>query len=816
MSLDDRNPTDPPDPPTDPDEAEERSSVPEGSPTPSGMIGPYRLVSILGEGGMGTVWLAEQTAPVRRKVAVKVIKLGMDTQDVVARFESERQALAVMSHPNIARVYDGGATESGRPYFVMELVQGVPVTEYCDLNRLTTEQRIRLFLDVCGAVQHAHQKGVIHRDLKPSNVLVTVRDQAPVVKIIDFGIAKALGRDLTDRTLVTRFGQLIGTPEYMSPEQADMSALDVDTRTDIYALGIMLYEILVGALPFDLRAKADYAIRNVIHEADVPRPSTRLTTLVDTRNEIARHRRTTPDGLKRALQGDLDWIILKAVEKDRTRRYDSAAGLAMELRRHLNNEPISARPPSTAYRLGKFVRRNRTAVAAAVAVAAALMTGAAAATIGLVGARRSEATARQVSSFMVELFEVSDPGESLGDTITARAVLDRGVERIRTELTDQPIVQGNLMYTMGSVYNSLGIYREAVNLLEEAQQRKRESLGDKHPEVAATLEELGEAYFGLARYDEAEARFEDALEIRLGEATTDASAVASLRYRLGEVYLNEARYPEADSSLRAAQRIRTEAFGPDDARVATVIATRATLAREEGRLDEAAEMYRQALSIRERAYGPEHPQVASALHDLGVAVRMQEDLDEAERLLTRALDLRERVFGPVHPRVATTLNALGNLYLDQERYREAEATFQRSVSVKEEIYGGDHPDLANSINNLAIVYARQEDFDRAEPLMRRAVEMRERILGPDHPSVAGGRFNLGSVLRNTGRLNASESEYRAALSGFEAALGPDHPVIAQILENYAGLLRDMGRSAEADAMEQRATGMRTRLERGSS
>ncbi len=362
------------------------------------LSGRYKLIEELGKGGMGSVFLADQVEPVKRRVALKIIKLGMDTREVVARFEAERQALAVMDHPHIAKVYDAGATETGRPYFVMEFVRGIPLTQYCDKNKLSTDERLELFIFICQAVQHAHQKGVIHRDLKPSNVLVTVQDGRPVPKIIDFGIAKAIDHRLTERTLFTELGQFIGTPEYMSPEQAEMSGLDIDTRSDIYSLGIMLYELLVGVLPFDpkaLRAAAFGEIQRIIRETDPPKASTRLVGLGETRKTIADLRRTDPGALQRQLKGDLDWIIMRAMEKDRTRRYETANGLAMDIRRHMNDEPILAHPPRTAYKMAKFVRRHKVGFAAGAAVACALIVGLVLATSGLVRARRAEAVAAE-------------------------------------------------------------------------------------------------------------------------------------------------------------------------------------------------------------------------------------------------------------------------------------------------------------------------------------------------------------------------------------------------------------------------------------
>jgi serine/threonine protein kinase/tetratricopeptide (TPR) repeat protein len=351
------------------------------SERPGTVIGPYKLMEQIGEGGMGLVFVAEQTRPVRRKVALKVIKPGMDTRQVVARFEAERQALALMDHPNIARVLDGGETAGGRPYFVMELVKGVPITDFCDNNRLTPRQRLGLFVDVCSAVQHAHTKGIIHRDLKPSNVLVTSHDGTPVVKVIDFGVAKAVGQQLTDKTLYTQFMQLVGTPLYMSPEQAGLSGLDIDTRTDVYALGVLLYELLTGTTPFDSErlAKAGYdEIRRIIREEDPPRPSTRFSTLGRAAATVSVNRQSDPNRLRCLFRGELDWIVMRALEKDRSRRYESASSFAADVRRYLHDEPVQACPPSARYRLQKLIRRNKGRVAAAVALVLWLMVGVAA------------------------------------------------------------------------------------------------------------------------------------------------------------------------------------------------------------------------------------------------------------------------------------------------------------------------------------------------------------------------------------------------------------------------------------------------------
>ncbi len=414
-----------------------------GSSAPEEPIGPYRLLTKLGEGGMGEVWLAEQQEPVRRRVALKLIKAGMDTKHVVARFEAERQALALMDHPYIAKVFDAGATSRGNPYFVMELVEGEPITAYWDRHKLTTQGRLELFVQVCEGVQHAHQKGIIHRDIKPSNVLVTVSDGRPSPRIIDFGVAKATSQRLTDKAIYTELGALLGTPVYMSPEQAEPGKEDVDTRTDVYALGVLLYELLVGVLPFDpvsLRTANLDELRRLIREVDPPRPSTRV-------------------GLARWLRGDLDWITMKALEKDRARRYASPGELAADIRRHLDHRPVLAGPPSTLYRAGKFVRRHGFGVLTAACLLALLATLAVSQAIQARRIARERdranleaATAKQTADFLVGLFEVADPGEARGRSITALEILDRASERIESELGQEPSVRARLQATMSQVY----------------------------------------------------------------------------------------------------------------------------------------------------------------------------------------------------------------------------------------------------------------------------------------------------------------------------------------------------------------------------
>ena len=454
---------------------------------PGDRIGPYKLLQQIGEGGCGVVYMAEQEQPIHRRVAVKIIKAGMDTRAVIARFEAERQALALMDHPNIARVLDAEATETGRPYFVMELVRGIKITEYCDQNKLSTSQRLELFVQVCHALQHAHQKGIIHRDVKPSNILVTMHDGAPMPKVIDFGIAKATGQRLTDKTLFTAFEQFIGTPAYMSPEQAQMSTQDVDTRSDIYALGVLLYELLTGHTPFDqeeLVAAGLDEMRRIIREQQPQRPSTRLSTLAAAdQTTVAQCRQSEHPQLIHLVRGDLDWIVMRCLEKDRTRRYATANSLAEDVLRHLRSEPVTARPPSRLYQFQKMVQRNKAGFAAAALVTAALVLGLGFALWALAKERvaRRQALAaehkaqaeagksQQVARFLKDMLHGVGPSAALGrDTTMLREILDKTAERVGKDLKGQPEVEAELRTTLGDVYQALGKYAQAEGMYRNA------------------------------------------------------------------------------------------------------------------------------------------------------------------------------------------------------------------------------------------------------------------------------------------------------------------------------------------------------------
>jgi len=695
-------------------------------------VGYYRIVRKLGEGGMGEVYEAEQEKPVRRRVALKLIKWGMATKQVVARFESERQALALMSHPNIARVFGAGSTEKGRPYFAMEYVPGVPITQFCDTEHLDTSERLQLLVRVCQGVQHAHQKGVIHRDLKPSNVLVTIEDGEPLPKIIDFGVAKAIEQRLTEKTLFTELGQWIGTPEYMSPEQAEMTGLDVDTRSDVYSLGVLLYELLVGALPFDaneLREAGFDEMRRRIREEEPTRPSTKISSMGDDSRAAASNRRTNVPALERELRGDLDWITMKALEKGRSRRYGSCAEMAADIERYLRNEPVLASPPKTLYRAGKFVRRHRVGVTASSLVIAAVLIGFFLASIGLVRARRAEKAAsedaraaRQTSEFLVEMFAGLDPWSVSAPVTSVRGILDRGAGRIEAELAGQLLVQARLMDTIGQAYLNLGLYREARPLLEKALAIRQEHLGDWHLDVVRSHRSLGWLFFWTDELPAARSQYERALEVLeqvLGPEHGDLSHVLN---NLADVLVKTGNYEEARSLLERALAIQEKTVGPEHITVGDTLFILAKVSHETGEWEAAQELYERALAIREGSLEWEHSVVGWTVFDLG---RLHFDLgheEKARRHFERALNIQERSLGAEHPAVAPPLESLGFLEYRSGNYGRALQLYERALAINRRALGDGHPRLAHSLYNLGCLAALEGDKHKSLELLHQALE----------------------------------------------------------------------------------------------
>ena len=733
-------------------------------------IGPYRILGVLGEGGMGTVYEAAETGPVRRHVAIKVVRAGFGSREIRARFDAERQALALMDHPGIAKVFTAGETPTGEPFFAMELVKGLPLLEYCDSRRLSTSQRLDLFACICQAVQHAHQKGVIHRDLKPSNILVGEQDGKPVPKVIDFGIAKALGLSLTEQTLMTAVGTPIGTVAYMSPEQAESSGLDVDTRSDIYSLGVVLYQLLVGSLPIEPSAQAVHAFiyKLASRTTNAPRPSVRYTALGIGQKLIADARQTNPENLRRQLTGDLDWIVMKALEPDRNRRYDTALALSQDIERYLSHQTVAARPPTASYRAQKFVRRHRAGVAGGVIAGIALVTAGVFTAVSLVRATRAEkvaaseaAAAQQVSDFLVELFKVSDPGEARGNNVTARELLDRGAEKSRTDLANDPRLQGRMMHTIGTAYASLGLYEAARMQLETALAARIRALGPRDPAVAETELALGDALSSHGALDSAEIHYARALEI--------------------------------------FEKARPE----DRWKSGNAVGSLATLRWQQGRNAEAESLYKKAIEYAEASPSGDSAAIARHLAGLGVAYWAQGKFADAEREMQRSLAIEEKRLGPDHPDIAAITNNLGVLNWSQGKYEEAARLYERTRSIYERTLDPMHPDVASVLNNLGETYWKLGKFKEAEPLFRQALSIKEVKLTRDNPSVATTLNGLAGMLRDDGRTDEAEIAYRRALAIRLKAYGPDHADVAETVRDYGVLLTRAGRDTEAAALAER-------------
>ncbi len=783
-------------------------------------IGPYRVLRLLGEGGMGTVVECEQEQPLRRRVALKLIRTGLASGEFVARFDSERQTLAQMNHPAIARVFDAGASQWG-PFFVMEFVAGEPVTTYCDHRTLTVRERLEVFIRVCEGVQHAHQNGVIHRDLKPSNILVTDESGRPAPKIIDFGIAKAIRPRPEEAPFRTLRGELMGTPEYMSPEQADPSRGDVDTRADVYSLGVILYELLVGALPFPARSAGAGALEAVSHrlrEAEPPRPSTRLASLADHGQRTAQLRRASQHGLARVLRGDVDWIVLKAMERERERRYASVSELTADIGRYLELQPVLAGPPSAVYRIGKFVRRHRLGVAAGAVALLGLMAAAAGTSIGLVRAREAERravaearTAEQVSEFLEGLFKVSDPSEARGGALTARDLLDRGAGRVRGDLAQQPLVQARMLASIGRVVDNLGDYPRARELLEEALAIRRAQLGPNHPEVATSLHDLALVLDHQGQPGQAETLARQALAIDEYALGSEHPALGNVLSELGALARRRGDLASARSLHERALAIREKVLGPDDPVLAGSLNNLALVLKDRGDYAAARPLLERSLAIREQALGHDHPDVANALNNLAILLCQSGDCAAAQPLFERALSIRERSFGPEHPWVAESVDNLASVLYSSGEFAAALPLYERALAIRERSLGPDHPRLAVGLGNLGALLSELGQCDRARVLLERALAITEKVYGPDHGNAVTTLDELASLESDTGNPRTARVLADQALAIADRTLGPEHPDTATALRTAASVRSAAGDVAGARPLAERAVSVAERV-----
>ncbi len=731
-------------------------------------LGRYRLLEKIGEGGLATVYLAERAdRQYQMRVAVKVVKHGMATVDILRRLRQERQILATLQHPNIARLLDGGTTPEGRPYFVMEYIDGEPIDRHCDQRRLNVTERLKLFRTVCAAVHHAHQNLIIHRDIKPSNVLVS-SDGVP--KLLDFGIAKLLRPELAQQTVAqTITGLRLLTPEYASPEQVRGESLTI--ATDQYSLGVLLYQLLTGRPPYRLESTRPQDIERVICEQDPARPSTVVRRRIESQLEepspstpeaVAGARGEAPDKLRRRLAGDLDNIVLMALRKEPHRRYASVEQLSEDVARHLDSRPVTARTDTFTYRTGKFVRRHRFWVGTAVALLAVLIGGIVATTRATwianaqrLLAERHLAEAQEVTRFLIELFEISDPGETQGNQVTAREILDEGAARIAFELADQPLLRAELMSTMGRVYQNLGLLPEARELLEEALEERRRDLGAGHSQVAVSLGEVASAVFDAGDYAAAVELLEQALAVQ--------------RQQLGE------KHPEIATSLDLLARV----------------------VRNQGDVERAEELYRQALAMRQELLGEDHLDTLDSLNGLAELLVLVRDLDGAETTFRRVLELRRQRLGEIHPKIAWTRNNLA-VVLDARRdYPGAEAEIRKVLELWRKIYGDDHANVALGYNNLAAILLVQDRLEEAESWSRQALATYRRLRGDGHPDTVRTMSNLGLILLDLERTDEAEEMLLEALTLRRRVLGEEHPDVARSLFNLATLRIEQQQTDEA-------------------
>jgi non-specific serine/threonine protein kinase/serine/threonine-protein kinase len=695
------------------------------------VIDRYRIVRQLGEGGMGIVYHAQQLEPIRREVALKIIKPGMDSKQVIARFESERQALAMMDHVNIARVLDAGATSTGRLYFVMELIDGIPITRYCDLKQLTLRERIELFVPACQAIQHAHQKGIIHRDVKPSNILVTEQEGKPTAKVIDFGLAKALGHQMNDATIMTNFGTVLGTFQYMSPEQAELGRRDIDTRTDVYSLGAVLYELLVGTTPLDHESLANGSYVDVlqrIREEEPAKPSTRVRHSATAADTAAR-RRSDQVRLPHLLRRELDWITIKALEKDRARRYETVNGLVRDLERYLEGEPVEAAPPSRTYRVGKFVRKHRVWLGTAVAFIALLVAAVVVSSWMAVRAGRAEQEAKAVNDFLRRdvLAQATAFKQVKGDSkpdpdLTVRVALDRAAAGIEGRFNGQPLVEASIRHTIGEAYVELGLNADAQRQLEAALKLEVAASGENHRTAIVDMNDLAESYWDAGRYPDGEALLTKALSIGrhvLGEK--DPEVLTSMN-DLASTYYRQGRFAQAEALMASALTGRRQVLGEENQDTQRTASSLSAIYRQQGKYAHAEALSTKAVQIQRRVSGEEHPFTLRATMNLAEIYRLEGKYTQAEPLYTQVLAQRREVLGPEHVETLQSMEGLALLYRDTSRYKEAQDLYSTVVNASRRVLGVEHPFTLDRLMGLGEVLLVQQKYMEAEAALREALK----------------------------------------------------------------------------------------------
>ncbi len=754
-------------------------------------VGPYRLVRALGEGGMGTVYLAERADGLfEQQVAVKLIKRGMDSEAVRRRFVAERQILARLQHPHIARLLDGGLTDDGRSYFVMEYVDGVPITKFSATQELGLSARLRLFEKVCRAVEYAHRNLVVHRDLKPSNILVTADG---TVKLLDFGIAKVLADDETPLFTQTETGLMAMTPEYAAPEQVKGEA--ITTATDVYALGIVLYELLTGTRPYQFDQRSPTEIERVVCGTAPPRPSTAVQRGSDTLPPFA-------DDLHRKLRGDLDTLVLKALRKEPERRYASAFHLLDDLQRYRDGLPILARPDTTAYRLRKFVGRHRLSVVMTTALVL-LSLGFAIVHTQRITAERDRAQleaqkAEEVKNFVLGLFEVSNPNEARGDTITARALLERGSQRLATELRNQPTVQAEMMQVVGEVYHKLGLTARADTMVQGALAVLQEHHGPKHPALVPVWVALAQVQYQAGTYDEAAEAATTAVELSQSLHGENAPETAAALQTLANIERARGNLDAAEALARQTLALHNQHAHLSEASREDALANLGAILFEQGQYDEAEPVYRERLALAQSLYEPPHTMLAIALNDLGLLLKEQGHLDDAEPYYRDALVMHTTLLGDNHQEVAISSGNLASLLHTKGDLDAAEPLYQKALAIFRTHYGDDHPYVATSISNLGTLYFDRRDFADAERMFREVLALDQRFLGDDHPYIAGDLTKIAATLHQQEALTEAAAMYTDAIARYRATFPDGHPRLIRPLLGHADVLMDQGHLSEAE------------------
>lgn len=789
-------------------------------PSPGTVIdGRYTIIESIGEGGMGTVFLAEQHEPVTRQVAIKFIKGGMDSAAVQARFEIERQALAIMDHPGIARVYDGGQTESGQLYFVMELVQGVPITRYCDEQRLDLQARLNLFVAICKAVQHAHLKGIIHRDLKPGNILVTEVDGTPVPKVIDFGVAKAIDRKLTAESLAASIAMIVGTPAYMSPEQADPDSSDIDTRTDVYALGVVLYELLVGSPPHDSsswpRGAVMEALR-IIREVDSPRPSTKVNSSVSL-SEIAAKRSIDPEKLAPMLRGELDWIALKAIDKDRARRYETVSGLGQDVERYLAGELVEARPPSRTYRLQKFVKRHKVQVIAAGLLLVTMTAGIAGTTWGLLAAKKQEKAAQNellareearkneaaerkhaeaIADFVIKDFlaltslegrlDFDDGGKSgLNKDSTLRDLLDRAAEKLKTRTDLEPQTKARLLNIVGQSYINLGAYPEAIESFQQSSALFADVFGKDH---ADTLAEQGLVVYALyqnGQYDLAIPLAKEVLEKKIALLGQGHADVLHSKRMLAKLLRKTGDPTKAVDLLQETLAGLTSMHGPHEHIVLSNMYDLALAMNDLDQPGKAVPLLEETLALQVEHLGENHPDVHATRKKLAELYAKSGQYEKAQPLIEVGVAWAKENYGPEHPSTIYAMAGLAGFYRSQRQLEKLVPLSEQLLDVTRKAFGDEHPNVANAAADLAMTYRVAGDHEKALPLFQEALALRTTIFGTSHPLILSSKANVAAGLSALGKTEESQLMNEECLKLALEILGKDHSTTISIKQNLA-------------------------------